>query len=88
MNRLLSVIATTGVICAASQAFPADSDNTSTMSERQLIAQIAGCMKRRMSANKDSSYKDAFKACKNQVSKGSDDPRSDAVVATGTQAKP
>jgi hypothetical protein len=84
MNRLLSVVATTGLTCAAWQALAADSANQSTMSDRQLIAQIAGCMRARMSANKDSSYKDAFKACKNQVTKGTPD----AVVVSGTQAKP
>jgi hypothetical protein len=84
MNRLLTVVATTGAICVASQTLAADSNNQTTMSDRQLIAQIAGCMRARMSANKDGSYKDAFKACKNQVTKGTPD----AVVVSGTQAKP
>jgi hypothetical protein len=84
MNRLLTVVAATGVICIASHAPAADSDNQSTMSDRQLIAQIAGCMRARMSASKDGSYKDAFKACKNQVTKGTPD----AVVVSGTRAKP
>jgi hypothetical protein len=84
MNRLLTVIATTGVTCVASQVPAANSDSQSTMSDRQLIAQIAGCMRARMSANKDSSYKDAFRACKNQVTKGAPD----AVVVSGTRAKP
>jgi hypothetical protein len=41
----------------------------------------------RMSANKDSSYKDAFKACKKQV-KGGDNSLPEAVEVSGTQAKP
>jgi hypothetical protein len=88
MNRLLTVVATTGAMCVSSQALTADSDNQPTLSDRQLIAQIAGCMRARMSANKDSSYKDAFKVCKNQVIKGSDNAAPDAVVVSGTQAKP
>jgi hypothetical protein len=88
MNRLLTVITTTGALCIASQVPAADSDDRSTMSERQMIAQIAGCMRARMSANKDSSYKDAFKACKNQVTKGNDNLPPDAVAVSGTQAKP
>jgi hypothetical protein len=88
MNRLLTVVATTGAICVASQALAAESDNQSTMSERQQIAQIVGCMRVRMSANKDSSYKDAFKACKKEVLRGSDNSPPDAVVVSGTQAKP
>ena len=87
MNRLLTVVARTGAICVASQALAADSDNQSAMSDRQLIAQIAGCMRVRMSANKDSSYKDAFKACKKQV-KGGDNSLPEAVEVSGTQAKP
>jgi hypothetical protein len=88
MNRLLTAIATSGVICVASQALATDSNNQSTMSKREMIAQIAGCMKRRMSANKDSSYKEAMKACKNQIDKGSNNLPTDAVVASDTQAKP
>ena len=88
MNRLLTVVATTGAMCVALQALAADSDNQSTMSDRQLVARIAGCMRTRMSANKDSSYKDALKACNNQVIKGSDNSPPDTVVVSGTQAKP
>jgi hypothetical protein len=87
MNRLLTAVATTGAICLALQALAADSDNQSTMSERQQIAQIVGCMRVRMSANKDSSYKDAFKACRKQVIKG-DNLQPDAVEVSGTQPKP
>jgi hypothetical protein len=94
MNRLLTVVAATGAIWLASQALAADSDNQSTLSDRQLIAQIASCMRARMSANKGSSYKDAFKTCKSQVIKGNDNipPEAnmppDAVPVSGTQAKP
>jgi hypothetical protein len=88
MNRLLTVVAATGAICVASQALAADSDSQPAMNDRQLISQIAGCMKARMSANKDSSYKDAFKVCKHQVIKGSDNLPPDAVVVSDTPAKP
>jgi hypothetical protein len=87
MNRLLTAVAATGAICVALQALAADSDNQSTMSERQQIAQIVGCMKVRLSANKDSSYKVAFKACKKQVIKGNDNSSPDAVEVSGTQPK-
>jgi hypothetical protein len=84
MNRLLTVVATTGVIIVASQALAMDSDNQSTMSKRQMISQIVGCMKKRMSANKDGSYREAMKVCRNQI-----DKRSDTLpVASDTQAKP
>ena len=87
MNRLLTAVVTTGAICLALQALAADSDNQSTMSERQQIAQIVGCMRVRLSANKDSSYKDAFKACRKQVIKGSDNLPPDAVEVSATQPK-
>jgi hypothetical protein len=88
MNRLQTVIATTGAICVASQALATDSVDQATMSKREMIVQIADCMKRRMAANKDSSYREALKACKKQVVNGSDDLTSDTVVTSGTQAKP
>jgi hypothetical protein len=84
MNRLLTVMATSGLIIVASQALAIDSNNQSTLSKRQMIAQIVGCMKKRMSANKDSSYREAMKICKNQLNKGGDT----LAVATDTQAKP
>jgi hypothetical protein len=88
MNRLLIVIATAGAIFVGSQALAVDSVNQSTMSKRQMIAQIVGCMKKRMSANKDSSYKEAMKACKEQVNKERDNSPSAALVASDTQVKP
>jgi hypothetical protein len=88
MNRLLTAVATTGAMVVASQAHAIDSTKQSTMSKRQMIAQIADCMKRRMSANKDGSYKEAFKACKNQLNKAGDTTESGALVASDPQTKP
>jgi hypothetical protein len=88
MNRFLGVMTATGAICVASQALAADSTDQPTMSKREMIVQIAGCMKRRMAADKDSSYRQALKACKEQVVNGSGNLTTDAVVASGTQAKP
>jgi hypothetical protein len=88
MNRLPIVIASAGAIFVGSQALAIDSVNQSTMSKRQMIAQIVGCMKRRMSANKDSSYKEAMKACRDQINKERDNSPTGAFVASDTQAKP
>lgn len=84
MNRLLTIVATTGVIIVASQALALDSNDQSTMSKRQMIAQIVSCMKKRMSANKDSSYREAMKVCRHQIDKGSDI----LPLASDTPAKP
>jgi Tfp pilus assembly protein PilV len=85
MNRLLTVVATTGAMVM--QAHAVDSTDQSTMSKQQMFAQIVDCMKKRKSANKDSSYREAFKACKNQLNKGGD-TESGALVASDPQVKP
>lgn len=87
MNRLFAVLATMGATVLAWQVHAIDSNNQSTLSKREMIAQIADCMKKRISANKDSSYRDAFKACKNQLHKGDDAAESGALVASAPQAK-
>jgi hypothetical protein len=88
MNRLLIAVATAGVIFVDSQTLAFDSVNQSTMSKRQMISQIVGCMKRRMSANKDSSYKEAMKACKAQINNEANNAPSGASVAPDPEAKP
>jgi hypothetical protein len=86
MNRVLTVVALSGVIFVGARALAADSMNQSTMSKRQLFAQIVGCMKKRMSANKNSSYNEAMKACKEQIRQQNDNLPSDALVASDTAA--
>lgn len=85
MNRVATVIALTGVIFAGTPALAGDSTSRSTMSKRQMIAQMVGCMRKRMSADRNSSYNDARKACKN---KQSGNLPSGALVASDTPAKP
>ena len=87
MNRLLTVVATTGAMVITSQAHAIDSTDESTMSKRQMIAQMVDCMKKRKAANKDSSYKEAFKACKIQLKEG-DTAESGALVVSDPQVKP
>src|SRR5579863_2133090 len=84
MKRVVMVIALTGAIFVGAQAPAVDSTGQPTMSKRQMIAQIAGCMRKRMSANKNSSYNDAMKACKDQIYKQSDSLPSGALVASDT----
>jgi hypothetical protein len=88
MNRLLTVVATTGALVITSQAHAVDSTDQSTMNKQEMIAQIIDCMKKRKSANKDSSYREAFKACKNQLNEGGDTAASGALVASDPQVKP
>jgi pectin methylesterase-like acyl-CoA thioesterase len=88
MNHVVPVIALTGVIFVGTQAHAVDSTSQSTMNKRQMIVQMVGCMRKRMSANKSSSYNEAMKACKDQINKESDDLPSGALVASDTPAKP
>jgi Tfp pilus assembly protein PilV len=88
MKRVVTAIALTGVVFVGMQAQAIDSTSPPTMSKRQMIAQIVGCMRKRMAANKNSSYNDAMKACKDQINKQSDNLASGALVASDTPAKP
>ncbi|MGO9847670.1 MAG: hypothetical protein ACLPKT_14055 [Methylocella sp.] len=88
MNRIFTVIAMTSVMLVGARALAVDSVSQSTMSKRQLIAQMVGCMKKRMSANNTISYNEAMKACKDQISKQSDNSASRTLVASDTPTKP
>jgi hypothetical protein len=87
MNRVVLIVLT-GVIFVGTQARAVDSTSQPTMSKRQMIVQMVGCMRKRMSANKSRSYNEAMKACKDQINKESDDLPSGALVASDTPAKP
>jgi hypothetical protein len=87
MNRVVTVIALGGVICVGTRALAVDSISQSTVSKRQMLAQIVGCMKKRMAADKNSSYNEALKACKDQIKRETDDSPPGALVASDTPAK-
>ena len=88
MNRIFSVVAMTGVMLVGARALAVDSVSQSTMSKRQLIAQMVGCMRKQMSANNTISYNEAMKACKDQISKQTDNSASRTLVASDTLTKP
>jgi hypothetical protein len=88
MKPAVTVIALTGMIFVRTQALAVDSTSQPTMSKRQMIAQLVGCMRKRMSADKGSSYNDAKKACKDKINKQSDDLSSGALVASDIPTKP
>jgi hypothetical protein len=87
MNHVLTAIGMTGLLIGA-QALAVDSTGQPTMSKRQLIAQMVGCMRKQMSANNTISYNEAMKACKDQISKQTDNSASRTIVASETQTKP
>lgn len=88
MSSVTIAIALAGVICVGTQAQAVDFTSAPTMSKRQILVQVVGCMRKRMSVNKNSSYNDAMKACKEQMNKQSDSSSSSALVASATPAKP
>jgi len=87
MNHLLTAIAMTGLLISA-QALAVDPTGQPTMSKRQLIAQMVGCMRKQMAANKAISYNEAMKTCKDQMNTQSDNSASRALVASDTLTKP
>ncbi len=88
MNRIVTVTAIIGVMLIGARAPAADSVNQSTMSKRQLIAQMVDCMKKQMSASNSISYNAAMKACKGRMSKPSDNSDSRTLVASDGLTKP
>jgi hypothetical protein len=88
MKRLLTVVAAYCVIFVAPQAFASDSASQSRPAKWQMISQIAGCMKKRMSADRNSSYREAMKICKDEINNERDISPSGPLVASESQAKP
>jgi hypothetical protein len=88
MNRVVTVIALSGVIFLDSQALAVDDPSQSKMSKRQMIAQVISCMKKRMSADRSTSYNEAMKACKDQVNRENDTLAAGTLVASDHPAKP
>jgi hypothetical protein len=90
MNGVLTVIALTCVMLVGAQALAADSVTVtqSTMSKRQLIAQMVGCVRKQMAASKTISYNEAMKVCKDQLNSQSDGSGSRTLVASHIPAKP
>jgi hypothetical protein len=88
MNRIFAVMAMAGVMLGGTRALAVDSENQPTMSKHQLIAQVVGCMKKQMSASNSISYNAAMRACKDQMSKQSDNSASRMLVASDGLTKP
>jgi hypothetical protein len=87
MNHVLTAIAMTGLLSGA-QALAVDSTGQPTISKRQRIAQMAGCMRKQMSANNAISYNEAMKTCKDRMNTQSDNSASRTLVASDTLTKP
>jgi hypothetical protein len=73
---------------AGAQALAVDSINQPTINKRQVIVQVAGCMRKQMSSSKTVSYNQSMKACRDQINKGMDNSVSGALVASAAPARP
>jgi hypothetical protein len=82
MNRVMTVVAFTGMILLDTRAIAVDETGQSKMSKRQMVAQVVSCMKKRMSADRSISYNEAMKACKDQVNRENDTLAAGALVAS------
>jgi hypothetical protein len=88
VNLAATGIVLSGVILVGAPANADDSASQRTMSKRQTIVQMVGCMRKRMAASQSRSYNDAMKACKDQLNKESDNAPSGALVASDAPPKP
>jgi hypothetical protein len=86
MKRMVTVIAMAGLLCVAAQMLAVEAIGQSALTKRQMLSQIIGCMKKRMSESHTISYNQAAKVCRDQL-KQSDNPASGPLVASDT-AKP
>jgi hypothetical protein len=87
MNRLMTIIALGGVIVVCSRAIGAESTGQPKMSQHRMTVKVAACMRKRMFADKSSSYNEAKEACKDQINNESGNLSSDALVAFAAPAK-
>ncbi len=67
MTRVLVVIVMSAAMFVSAKANAADTITQPAMSKRQMIAQVANCMRKRMSASKLISFNEAARACKDQL---------------------
>ena len=88
MTRALTMITMAAVMLTAALANADDAVRQSTMSKRQMMAQVVNCMKKRMSVDREISYNAASKVCKDQVNNQSNNSVSVALVASASSAKP
>lgn len=85
MRRMVTVIAMAGLLLVAADAFAVDTGQPA-LTRHQMLTQVIGCMKKRMSASRTISYIEAAKACKEQLRQS--DRSSGPLVAADTPAKP
>jgi len=84
VKRLALILATTSAVAAISPAFASDWKAQSPAVKRQMISQMISCMKKRMSTDRQISYNQAAKFCRETVESQLEKSTSGPLVAADT----
>jgi hypothetical protein len=86
MKRLSLILAVAGTVGATSHAFASDFKAQPLAVKRQMVSQVISCMKRRMSTDRQVSYNQASKECRETVEGQLEKSTSGPLVAADTGA--
>ncbi len=67
MKRLTLILATASTVAAASTALASDWKSQPLAVKRQMVTQMVSCMKKRMAGDRQVSYNQAAKECRESV---------------------
>jgi hypothetical protein len=84
VKRLTVILATTSAVAAVSPAFASDWKAQPPAVKRQMISQMISCMKKRMSNDRQISYNQAAKFCRETVESQLEKSTSGPLVAADT----
>ena len=87
VKRLILILATTSVVVAVSSAFASDWKAQPLAVKRQMVAQMLTCMKKRMYGDRQISYNEASKLCRDEVQARLDKATVGPLVADTVQGK-
>ena len=82
MRRFITAVASSSLVLLASAAASAQPQNPAVIAKRQL----SECMAKRMSANKNLSYNDAMRLCKEHLQPPKDTLAAISPVDNGTKS--
>ncbi len=88
MMRLLTFVAMSAAMFVGARGIAADAMNQAPISKRQMAIQVVNCMKKRMSADRATSYNAAARVCKDQVNNQSNISVSVASATHNSPASP
>ena len=84
MKRLTLILAVAGSVAATSPVFASDWKAQPLAVKRQMVSQVISCMKKRMSTDRQISYNQAAKFCRETVESQLEKSTSGPLVAADT----